>query len=109
MGRGGSWASRVRSAAPGVVRLSARQRWGGRQSGADSLVLYGPSTMTTTQIEIASARDQWHPQGAYLNTASYGLPPDRAWDAMQAALDDWRGGGTGWGGRGARNGGGGGG
>ena len=35
--------------------------------------------MPTTQthaIEIAAARAQWHPQGAYLNTASYGLPPD---------------------------------
>jgi selenocysteine lyase/cysteine desulfurase len=52
--------------------------------------------MPTTQIEIASARDQWHPQGAYLNTASYGLPPDCAWDALQAALEDWRGGRTSW-------------
>jgi selenocysteine lyase/cysteine desulfurase len=52
--------------------------------------------MPTTQIEIAAARDQWHPQGAYLNTASYGLPPDCAWEAMQAALEDWRGGRTSW-------------
>jgi selenocysteine lyase/cysteine desulfurase len=52
--------------------------------------------MPTTQIEIASARHQWHPHGAYLNTASYGLPPDCAWDALQAALEDWRGGRTSW-------------
>jgi selenocysteine lyase/cysteine desulfurase len=52
--------------------------------------------MPTTQIEIASARDQWHPQGAYLNTASYGLPPDCAWEALRQALDDWRGGRTSW-------------
>jgi selenocysteine lyase/cysteine desulfurase len=52
--------------------------------------------MSTAQIEIASARGQWHPQGAYLNTASYGLPPDCAWEAMQQALDDWRGGRTSW-------------
>jgi selenocysteine lyase/cysteine desulfurase len=52
--------------------------------------------MTTAQLEIASARDQWHPQGAYLNTASYGLPPDCAWQALHAALDDWRGGRTSW-------------
>ena len=51
---------------------------------------------TTHPLEIAAARDQWHPQGAYLNTASYGLPPDCAWDAMQAALADWRGGRTSW-------------
>ena len=55
--------------------------------------------MPTTQthaIEIAAARAQWHPQGAYLNTASYGLPPDCGWEAMQAALADWRAGRTSW-------------
>jgi selenocysteine lyase/cysteine desulfurase len=52
--------------------------------------------MPTAQIEIAAARGQWHPQGAYLNTASYGLPPDCAWEAMQAALADWRAGRTSW-------------
>jgi len=48
------------------------------------------------RLDIAAARDHWRPQGAYLNTASYGLPPDEAWDAMQAVLDDWRGGRTSW-------------
>jgi selenocysteine lyase/cysteine desulfurase len=46
--------------------------------------------------EIARARGQWRPDGVYLNTASYGLPPDCAWDALQAALEDWRGGRTSW-------------
>jgi selenocysteine lyase/cysteine desulfurase len=31
-----------------------------------------------------------------LNTASYGLPPKPAWDALQAALEDWRSGRTSW-------------
>src|SRR5919199_2402077 len=48
------------------------------------------------RLEIAAARRQWRPQGAYLNTASYGLPPDDAWEAMQDALADWRGGRTSW-------------
>jgi selenocysteine lyase/cysteine desulfurase len=48
------------------------------------------------RLEIAAARRRWRPQGAYLNTASYGLPPDDAWDAMQGALADWRGGRTSW-------------
>jgi selenocysteine lyase/cysteine desulfurase len=52
--------------------------------------------MSTAQIELAEARRQWHPQGAWLNTASYGLPPDCAWEALQAALEDWRGGRTSW-------------
>src|SRR3990172_7671991 len=38
----------------------------------------------------------WEPAGIYLNTASYGLPPTPAWDALQEALEEWRGGGTSW-------------
>ncbi len=45
---------------------------------------------------IAEARDQWSPEGIYLNTASYGLPPRDGFDALQAALADWRGGRTSW-------------
>src|SRR3954470_12961920 len=41
-------------------------------------------------------REQWTPAGVYLNTASYGLPPAVGWEALQAALADWRGGGTSW-------------
>src|SRR3954451_7167199 len=52
--------------------------------------------MPTAQIEIAAARGQWRPAAPYLNTASYGLPPDCAWDAMQTALADWRAGRTSW-------------
>ncbi|HVL95556.1 MAG TPA: aminotransferase class V-fold PLP-dependent enzyme [Solirubrobacteraceae bacterium] len=40
--------------------------------------------------------DLWDPAGPYLNTASYGLPPRTGWDALQAALADWRGGRTSW-------------
>jgi selenocysteine lyase/cysteine desulfurase len=47
-------------------------------------------------VEIADARRLWSPAGTYLNTASYGLPPRPAWDALQAALEDWRGGRTSW-------------
>jgi selenocysteine lyase/cysteine desulfurase len=38
----------------------------------------------------------WEDASGYLNTASYGLPPRPAWDALQAALDDWRHGRTSW-------------
>jgi selenocysteine lyase/cysteine desulfurase len=44
----------------------------------------------------AFPRHLWRPETIYLNTASYGLPPEPAWDAMQAALDDFRGGRTTW-------------
>jgi len=33
---------------------------------------------------------QWQPEVPYLNTASVGLPPRVAWDALQQALSDWR-------------------
>ena len=34
--------------------------------------------------------DQWDPVPGWLNTASYGLPPQVAWDELQSALADWR-------------------
>jgi selenocysteine lyase/cysteine desulfurase len=47
-------------------------------------------------LTIADARDQWSPDGVYLNTASYGLPPRDGFDALQQALADWRAGRTSW-------------
>jgi selenocysteine lyase/cysteine desulfurase len=38
----------------------------------------------------------WEPAAPYLNTASYGLPPAPAWEALQGALTDWRQGRTSW-------------
>jgi selenocysteine lyase/cysteine desulfurase len=40
--------------------------------------------------------DLWAPEPGFLNTASYGLPPRPAFDAVQAMLDDWRTGRTSW-------------
>jgi selenocysteine lyase/cysteine desulfurase len=40
--------------------------------------------------------DFWDGARGYLNTASYGLPPQPAWEALQAALGDWREGRTSW-------------
>jgi selenocysteine lyase/cysteine desulfurase len=47
-------------------------------------------------MRVADARELWTPAGVYCNTASYGLPPRPAWEALQAALADWRGGRTSW-------------
>ena len=47
-------------------------------------------------MRIADARELWTPAGVYCNTASYGLPPRPAWDALQAALGEWQGGRTSW-------------
>ena len=41
-------------------------------------------------LSIDEAREQWAPEGPYLNTASYGLPPRAGFEALQAALEDWR-------------------
>jgi selenocysteine lyase/cysteine desulfurase len=45
---------------------------------------------------VAEARRLFSPETAYLNTASYGLPPRPAWEAMSVALDEWRHGRTGF-------------
>jgi selenocysteine lyase/cysteine desulfurase len=47
-------------------------------------------------LPVAAAHALWRPETTYLNTASYGLPPEPAWEALQAALDEWRHGRTSW-------------
>jgi selenocysteine lyase/cysteine desulfurase len=47
-------------------------------------------------MTIGEARELWSPAGVYCNTASFGLPPRPAWDALQAALEEWRAGRTSW-------------
>lgn len=47
-------------------------------------------------LTVRDARELWEPAGVYCNTASYGLPPRPAWEALQRALGDWRGGQTSW-------------
>jgi selenocysteine lyase/cysteine desulfurase len=49
-----------------------------------------------TTLDLFEARGLWEPEPGWLNTASYGLPPRPAWDALQAALDAWRRGTTDW-------------
>ena len=47
-------------------------------------------------MTVEEARRLFEPTGPYLNTATFGLPPRPAWDALQAALADWHGGRTSW-------------
>jgi len=47
-------------------------------------------------MAIVDVQSLWKPAGTYLNTASYGLPPRPAHEALDAALADWRGGRTSW-------------
>jgi selenocysteine lyase/cysteine desulfurase len=47
-------------------------------------------------VVTAVGGDLWEGARGYLNTASYGLPPRPAWEALQAALADWREGRTSW-------------
>ena len=56
----------------------------------------GAPPATGQGMAVSAARELWDPVGAYCNTASYGLPPRPAWEALQSALADWRGGRTSW-------------
>ncbi|MFB4278147.1 aminotransferase class V-fold PLP-dependent enzyme [Nonomuraea sp. MTCD27] len=47
-------------------------------------------------MDIASARKLWDADPGWLNTASYGLPPRRAFEELQAVLTEWRHGSTDW-------------
>jgi selenocysteine lyase/cysteine desulfurase len=45
---------------------------------------------------LTAAQRQFSPEGVYLNTATYGLPPRSAFAAFTAAADEWRHGRTGF-------------
>ena len=47
-------------------------------------------------MTVEEARGLFDPAGPYLNTATFGLPPRPAWEALQAALADWHSGRTSW-------------
>jgi len=47
-------------------------------------------------VDLVEARRLWDAEPGWLDTASYGLPPKPGWDALQAALRDWRAGRTSW-------------
>lgn len=47
-------------------------------------------------MKISQVKSLWQPAGVYCNTATYGLPPQPAWEALQAALEDWHRGRTSW-------------
>jgi selenocysteine lyase/cysteine desulfurase len=47
-------------------------------------------------VDLVEAQRLWAPEPGWLNTASYGLPPRPAWEALQSALADWRVGRTSW-------------
>ena len=51
---------------------------------------------STTDARLAAAQRLFSPEHAYLNTATYGLPPRTAFDALAAAADEWRHGRTGF-------------
>ena len=44
----------------------------------------------TAPDRLAAAQRLFAPEGAYLNTATYGLPPSTGFEALQAAADEWR-------------------
>lgn len=47
-------------------------------------------TESMAGMDLADAQKLFDPQPGWLNTASYGLPPLPAWEALQQAFDDWR-------------------
>lgn len=55
-------------------------------------------------MDLVDAQELWSPEPGWLNTASYGLPPRPAWEALQTALEQWRVGSTSWEGWGAQTG-----
>jgi hypothetical protein len=44
----------------------------------------------TPGADLTAAQRLFSPERAYLNTATYGLPPRTGYEALQAAVDEWR-------------------
>lgn len=57
---------------------------------------FGAVPPSVEHMEIEQAQKLWQPEPGWLNTASYGLPPEPAWTALQDALAAWRVGSTSW-------------
>jgi selenocysteine lyase/cysteine desulfurase len=47
-------------------------------------------------LDVAEVRSLFPGAERYLDSATYGLPPPAAWDALQAALEEWRAGTGDW-------------
>jgi kynureninase len=45
---------------------------------------------TDDRRRLEAARKEFDADVIYLNTATLGLPPRRSWEALQAALAEWR-------------------
>ena len=46
--------------------------------------------MAIAGVDALHVRDRFSPEGAYLNSATYGLPPRAAFEAASRAMDEWR-------------------
>ena len=46
--------------------------------------------MAITGTDTLRVRDRFSPEGAYLNSATYGLPPRASFEAATRAMDEWR-------------------
>lgn len=47
-------------------------------------------------MRLYDAEKMWEPDPGWLNTASYGIPPRQALEALREPLDEWRRGANGW-------------
>ncbi|SMX83190.1 aminotransferase class V-fold PLP-dependent enzyme [Brevibacterium antiquum] len=50
----------------------------------------------TSGLSLAQAQAEWDVDRTFLDSCSYGPPPRRGWDAMQASLEQWRRGSRPW-------------
>lgn len=79
---------------PGTTRSSPRGAR--RPQDSDWPCPFDAAPPSVDDMEIEQAQKLWQPEPGWLNTATYGLPPEPAWTALQEALAEWRVGRTSW-------------
>jgi selenocysteine lyase/cysteine desulfurase len=79
----------------GGSAFEARRERDPRSSG-EALPCTAESLRSGVVLSPSELEGLWNSERPYLNTASYGLPPTPAYDALQQALAEWRHGRTSW-------------
>src|SRR5262245_18150403 len=71
-------------------REDRRARAGGARGGPEPPLPVGSGQEGVDLLSLCAAQKEFEAEGVYVNTATIGLPPRRALDALHDAIETWR-------------------